>query len=370
MSSQLQAENSDNQEKNIKSSYPSASPKFEWLYALTSFWLILGVHIDGWSHNNTPNIESFFTPSHFVLYTGMFAVTGLMLYYAYQNHKNGYDLLKSLPDGYIGVLIGSLVFFMGGIGDGLWHTILGIEVSVEALYSPTHLMLAIGGAMMLSGAFRQAWKLPEEFTSRKFRDQLPTIMSIGFFLSIITFFFQYAVPFHIITPIGDRVIFSELGTIGAQGFGTLGTVVYTVLFMGTVINLYQKFKEDLPPIVFTILLPINVFLASMMRFAIPGISNMNHVTTVGNTTRILFVLLGIIMGYLTDRGLITLHHSTNYERDLTILSIVLPFLLFSLYILAIAVTTGVGWSLHLAFGLPVLAGIAGYLTRLLLINTE
>ena len=36
----------------------------------------------------------------------------------------------------------------------IWHEIFGVETGVEALLSPTHLMLALGGSLMVSGPFR------------------------------------------------------------------------------------------------------------------------------------------------------------------------------------------------------------------------
>ena len=39
----------------------------------------------------------------------------------------------------------------GAIGDMFWHIIFGIEVSIDALLSPTHLLLLIGALLILSG---------------------------------------------------------------------------------------------------------------------------------------------------------------------------------------------------------------------------
>lgn len=38
-------------------------------------------------------------------------------------------------------MAGAFIFGLGGFGDMIWHTVFGIEVGTNALFSPTHLML-------------------------------------------------------------------------------------------------------------------------------------------------------------------------------------------------------------------------------------
>jgi len=42
-------------------------------------------------------------------------------------------------------LLGVAIFGLSGGVDFLWHSLFGFEVDTEALLSPTHLSLAIGG---------------------------------------------------------------------------------------------------------------------------------------------------------------------------------------------------------------------------------
>ena len=46
---------------------------------------------------------------------------------------------------------------LGGAGDIVWHTLFGIEAGIEALLSPTHLLLAFGGAVAVSGPLHAIW---------------------------------------------------------------------------------------------------------------------------------------------------------------------------------------------------------------------
>ena len=50
---------------------------FDWVAVALAGWLIGGLHLDGWAHNHHPEMESFFTPWHGVLYSGFFALFGV-----------------------------------------------------------------------------------------------------------------------------------------------------------------------------------------------------------------------------------------------------------------------------------------------------
>ncbi|HRQ41603.1 MAG TPA: hypothetical protein PLD25_27095 [Chloroflexota bacterium] len=117
-----------------------------------------GIFLDGWAHHHVAELESFFTPWHGVLYSG-FLVTAVALgIYVVQNwHQEG-NWPAAVPVGYGWSLVGILLFLAGGAGDILWHGIFGIEESVEALLSPTHLLLAAGAVLAVTGPLRAAWR--------------------------------------------------------------------------------------------------------------------------------------------------------------------------------------------------------------------
>jgi hypothetical protein len=102
--------------------------------------------------------NTFFTPWHAVLYSGYGATAGVLLAALMRNHAAGQPWRRALPDGYGLSLLGALIFALAGVGDMVWHTLFGVEVSTAALLSPTHLLLALGGALMTSGPLRAAWR--------------------------------------------------------------------------------------------------------------------------------------------------------------------------------------------------------------------
>jgi hypothetical protein len=68
--------------------------------------------------------------------------------------------MQSVPKHYRWAAIGTLIFMAGGAGNAAWHIIFGVEKDLEALLSPTHLLLAIGATLMVSGPFRAALHRP------------------------------------------------------------------------------------------------------------------------------------------------------------------------------------------------------------------
>jgi hypothetical protein len=94
------------------------------------------------------------------------------------------------------VLVGIIVFTFGGAADTAWHSLFGVEVSLAALFSPSHLLMLIGALLMMTGPFRAAWADGRQSAPR-FREFLPTIGSLILAVSLVAFFFQYASPFRL-----------------------------------------------------------------------------------------------------------------------------------------------------------------------------
>ena len=105
--------------------------RFDWEVIAFCTWLVLGGYSDAWAHNHVPSLETFFTPWHGVLYTGLL-VTIIFLVGTYiRNRRRGYSWNKALPHGYGLSLIGVAFFALGGVGDLIWHTLFGIELNID-----------------------------------------------------------------------------------------------------------------------------------------------------------------------------------------------------------------------------------------------
>jgi hypothetical protein len=123
---------------------------------LLGLWLLLAVFLDGWAHLNLPGLETFFTPWHAALYSGM-AVTALWTAWVIRrNRAPGQPLLEAVPAGYRGTVVGVVLFAVAGGLDLVWHETFGIEISLDALVSPTHLLLGFSLFLILGTAVRSA----------------------------------------------------------------------------------------------------------------------------------------------------------------------------------------------------------------------
>ena len=172
---------------------PLAARRDDTIAGLCGVWMISGLFLDGWAHRNSKP-ETFFSPWHGILYSGFFASALWMLYVIRGNQKPGTSWRAALPVGYGFRSGGVLVFGVGALADLIWHSVFGIEVDIEALLSPSHLLLLSGGLLMSIG--------PIVSTLAREPDQKPTwsamgpvVVTVGFITSIMQFFIMYLSPF-------------------------------------------------------------------------------------------------------------------------------------------------------------------------------
>jgi len=195
---------------------------FDWLIVALSAWWLGGPYLDGWAHRHVPALETFFTPWHAVLYSGFAACAVALLVTLARNLRCGYSWRKSLPAGYGLSLVGAAIFLVAGALDLLWHTLFGIERSVEALLSPTHLLLATGGVLLVSGPLRAAWRRLPPGARLTWRTGAPALLALLYCYSGLAFFTQYAHPFvtnWAAIPISATSAQSDLYLMNADGSG-------------------------------------------------------------------------------------------------------------------------------------------------------
>ncbi len=155
------------------------------------WWLCGGLFIDGWAHNQFgDNLETFFTPWHAVFYSGFLAVASWCFFLASKGWKMGLKGLNAFPQGYQLAAFGVPIFAIGGMGDMIWHSILGIEVGIEALLSPTHLLLFLGGVLILASPLNAAWLSPTS-RSAALGMRWTAVLSAASLLAITAFMHMY-----------------------------------------------------------------------------------------------------------------------------------------------------------------------------------
>src|SRR5260370_4551066 len=169
--------------------------RFDRVITIFICWFLGGLFIDGWAHNHGLLDKAFFTPSHAFLYSGYAANGVLLLATLVRNHLRGQRWHEAIPDGYQLALLGVPVFAIAGVGDLIWHTLFGFEVGIEPLLSPTHLLLAFSGVLIMSGPLRAAMRRDIPVETQNWATLLPAILSMTAILSVFTFFTSFVNPF-------------------------------------------------------------------------------------------------------------------------------------------------------------------------------
>jgi len=121
--------------------------------------LIGGSLADTWAHTNLlKSLETFFTPWHALLYGGFAATAAWTIWLGFRRRAEHPRWWRDgWPAGYALGALGAVGFLAAGVGDMLWHTIFGIEVSLDAVLSPTHLLLVVAGTLLVTSPLRSWW---------------------------------------------------------------------------------------------------------------------------------------------------------------------------------------------------------------------
>jgi hypothetical protein len=311
-----------------------------------------GAYLDVWAHVHRPELETFFTPWHAVLYSGFFAVAAATAAPLLRRGPRR-AWLDALPAGYDLSLVGVLVFFLGGVLDMLWHVVFGVEADVEALLSPSHLVLALGSTLILTGPLRAGWRRPTALAP------WPAILSLAFLLSSFTFWTQYA--HHLGRPwpaAGNRPTVPVFPVMAPDP-----------LFRGTEIqNLYVAHALGVASVLLQAVFLSAVLLLALRRWgprlpfgAFTTVFGLNALMIGAARDQLALVPGAVAAGLAADALVRALAPSLARTAALRAVAFAVPAVYFALYFLGIALARGVWWSLPLWSGTILLAGVVGWL---------
>lgn len=308
--------------------------RFDWAVVLLSGWMVGGIHLDAWAHHRiAATLETFFTPWHAVLYSGFLALAALLVARVWMGVRSGQGWREAIPRGYRPSLLGVALFLAGGAGDLLWHVLLGIEVNVEALLSPTHLLLAVGGALLVTGPVRAAWVRGEG-------SPWPALVSLALLLSILTFFTAYANPLSDgQLALGTRPADAEAASF-QEGKGVAAILLQTLTWMGVSLLAVRRWR-----------LPFG---------GLTVILGLSSLLTVGVHQDWFLLPAALVAGLLAD-ALYARLAPLGREGDFRLFAAALPVLFYALYFLSLALSGGIWWTVPLWAGATVMAGITGWL---------
>ena len=219
-----------------------------------------------------------------------------------------------------------------------WHILFGIEKSIEALISPTHLLLGFGGALLVTGPLRAAWVRTERTHSLAL---LPVLISAALLLSIFAFFTAYANPLsEAVLARGERPTLAAEANV-RQSLGMAGILLQSGLMMGVLLLIVRRWV--LPFGGMTLILLVSVFL---------GVSVHED-----------FILLpfALLAGLVIDMLVWLLNPASQSPSGFRLFAFLAPVMFYMFYFATLSVNGGLWWSVHLWSGAIVLAGIVGWL---------
>jgi hypothetical protein len=323
---------------------------YDWATALLSGWFVAGLFLDGWAHRHVPELESFFTPWHAVFYSGFLAVAGFLMATLARNHAKGYPWRYAMPPGYELAVLGALIFIAGGIGDMIWHEIFGIESDVEALLSPTHLVLATGLTLIISAPFRAGWRrrIDQTDPAPGWVALLPQLLSLTFVWSVWSFITQFAHP--LVDP-WAAAGYRPPGPPGVmflrRSLGITGFLLQTGLMMSVVFCTMRRWTLPLGSL--TLVFGLN---ATFMSF----LQDQYHL-----------IPAAALAGLAADLLIRWLKPSMERSESLRLFAFAVPLVYYALYYAVLIMTRGLGWSVHVWTGSIVLSGVVGLLLSYVLL---
>ena len=312
----------------------------ELLGMVFGLWAIIGLFFDGWAHSHQ-RPDSFFTPWHAVLYSGFTSAGAWSLWAVWRRRKPSRSLLEVVPPGHLATLAGFVVFGIGAVGDLVWHEVLGVEVSTEALLSPTHLLLLSGGAIALSAPLRRA--LRSGTTEVPWKEFLPALLSLTLLTSVGAFFLGYVSPF------GSTAVAFPTVTTHTHDFSNLSPdvagqlrenwalgsfLVTTVVLVFPALLARGRWKTPRGAFLFmyTFLFSLQVGLGEFEQWPMIGV--------------------GLLLGVVVDA-------SMRRSVPPWLLGALIPLSAWSAYFLLFELQTGVGWSPELWAGVTLLSALLG-----------
>ncbi|MGN9910090.1 hypothetical protein ACTMTJ_21305 [Phytohabitans sp. LJ34] len=160
-------------------SRPLASRRDDVVTLLAGIWFVIGLFVDAWAHSNRPQLETFFTPWHAVFYSGFVATAGWVCWLVWRNILTGRRGIDAVPVGYGLTILALGVFLLSALADLIWHSVFGIEQSLAAVFSPSHLGLGASMLLILTSPLRSAWANPTMPAAPPLSRFLPAALSAG-----------------------------------------------------------------------------------------------------------------------------------------------------------------------------------------------
>jgi hypothetical protein len=328
-----------------------------WATGVSVVWMI-GGHIDAWYHVHYGfEIESFLTAPHALLYGGWAGMLALPLAYL-ASHKAGWNW-RVLPPGFPLVLLGGVLFGLGGGFDAMWHAVFGFEVRQETLLTPAHQWLNVAFIVSLVGLLWAALHRREQAADRRpLWTEIAVVVALAQLFRAVLWNLFFSEPTVADYATGGAVASHLAGFVGitwrgetAQVAGTTGILLHATLMAAFLIGVLRHLR------------PPSGTIAAVLVW--DGVLT----AIVGDAWRtfpaiVLAALIGEIGWAALRRGWLG---GPTEPRGYWVLAWAIPAAYVAFDMLFSAVLSGgVVWTAHLVGGIPFLAGLYGLVAGVLI----
>jgi hypothetical protein len=335
-----------------------ARPRTSWrddmITTVLCAWVVAGMVLDAWAHQNFSQLETFFTPWHGVLYSGFAAVMAWMVGKVVTATGWRWDR-AGVPVGYGLGVIGVTIFLVSGVGDGIWHTVFGIEQDVEAALSPTHVGLFVGALLLFTSPLRAAWSSGVPGPAPSLRAFLPALLSLTLATVLVSFLFFYLSAFQ--SPSStlpfERRVSHLSGPFPALAYtrqhGVASVLVTNLLLLAPVLLLLRRWRPPFGSV--TLLFSTVAALATATQeFAFGEL-----------------VLAALVGGLVADSSIARSSRTSNRVRAHRLVATITPLALWSSYFLILRWRDGIAWPAELWTGSIVFVSLGGLALSLLMV---
>ena len=319
--------------------------QLDYVYFFAATWFIAGIALDSWAHNNIPRLETFFTPWHAVLYSGVVVVMATLFGATWLNYRRGASgLMAAIPEGYGIAVVGVIGMALTGVTDMTWHLLFCIEQNLDALFSPTHLLGIVSATLIAIGPLYAMYHRSDP-------------INWGGKLRLI---YAFLLLFVILTIMGEGASFlvfyqgpltAHPGQDSAQLLAVLLEVFQAFFVAGFALYILRRWR-----------LPFGIFTCSMLAAGLV-VFIIAHFS--------LAPLIAGLAGLSIDSAYLLLKPTPERKLAVRLFAIVAAAAEPFFYILLLQLTHGsLAWTIHMAIGSVVVMGILGWLLSYLLVPQE